>query len=110
MGGILLLSSRIQIERFGSLKVVLEDDHKLITDGLYHYIRNPMYLGFLTFFFGFLFLFSFGGFISIPIVLIPLFLTFQQRIRIEEKLLISLFGDEYIPYIKRTKRLIPFIY
>jgi len=29
---------------------------------------------------------------------------------IEEKLQISLFGDEYISYVKRTKKLLPFIY
>ena len=108
IGGIILLSSRIQLGKFGSSKVVLEDDHKLVKDGIYQFIRNPIYLGFLTFFFGFLF--SFGGFISILLVLTPLFLFFKQRMNLEEKLLISLFGDEYISYIKRTKKLIPLIY
>ncbi|QEE17996.1 isoprenylcysteine carboxylmethyltransferase family protein [Promethearchaeum syntrophicum] len=108
IGGIILLISRIQLGKYGSSKVVLEDDHKLITNGLYHHIRNPIYLGFLTFFFGYMF--SFGGFISILLILTPLFLFFKQRMNIEEKLLISLFEDEYISYVKRTKKLIPLIY
>jgi len=39
--------------------------------------------------------------------LIPLML---YRIKIEEKMLIEKFGDEYRQYMEKTKKLIPFIY
>ena len=32
------------------------------------------------------------------------------RIRIEEKMLIRKFGDEYMGYMKKPKQLVPFIY
>jgi len=32
------------------------------------------------------------------------------RIRVEEQMLIDQFGDEYRTYMRKTKRLIPFIY
>jgi protein-S-isoprenylcysteine O-methyltransferase Ste14 len=44
------------------------------------------------------------------IVFIPVTLVFMNRMRIEEELLISNFGQEYIDYKKRTWRLIPFVY
>ncbi len=35
---------------------------------------------------------------------------FLRRINIEEEVLIEQFGQDYIDYMKKTKRLIPFIY
>jgi protein-S-isoprenylcysteine O-methyltransferase Ste14 len=32
------------------------------------------------------------------------------RTKIEEKMLIEKFGDEYRDYMKKTKKLIPFVY
>jgi protein-S-isoprenylcysteine O-methyltransferase Ste14 len=37
-------------------------------------------------------------------------LFLNLRIRIEEKMLIDAFGEEYKEYQKRTKKLIPFLY
>jgi protein-S-isoprenylcysteine O-methyltransferase Ste14 len=34
-------------------------------------------------------------------------LAFGNRIRLEEKVLVSLFGDKYVQYMKKTKMLIP---
>jgi protein-S-isoprenylcysteine O-methyltransferase Ste14 len=39
--------------------------------------------------------------------IVPLFL---YRIGIEEKMLIEKFGDEYLQYMKRTRKLTPLIY
>ena len=36
-------------------------------------------------------------------------LTFGYRIYVEERVLVSELGDEYVKYTKRTKRLIPYI-
>jgi len=48
---------------------------------------------------------SLYGFI-LMLELIPLTI---YRIKIEEKMLIEKFGDEYREYMKKTKRLIPFV-
>jgi protein-S-isoprenylcysteine O-methyltransferase Ste14 len=36
-------------------------------------------------------------------------ISFGYRIRVEEKALLSELGDNYANYMKRTKRLIPFL-
>lgn len=108
LGGFLLITSRIELGRFGSTKVALEDQHKLIGHGLYKYIRNPMYLGILLLFLGYGI--AFHGFISTILIDIFLLWIVLRRIQIEEKLLVEVFGEEYKEYMKETKRLIPYIY
>lgn len=107
-GGCLTLIGRIHLGTYGSSKIVLEDEHKLITDGIYRYIRHPMYLGFLLLFFGFSL--SFQSLILTLLIVTGLFAVFRRRMDMEERLLGSLFGKEYESYVKRTRRLIPWLY
>ncbi|UCE14794.1 MAG: isoprenylcysteine carboxylmethyltransferase family protein [Candidatus Heimdallarchaeota archaeon] len=108
VGGAILVLSRIQTGEYGGPKIVIEDKHRLITTGLYRYIRHPMYSGFLLLFFGYSF--SFGSIIITVLILIIFFVIFKSRMDLEEKLLLSSFGEEYQSYIERTNRLIPFLY
>ena len=45
LGGIVSIVSRIQLGKFGGGYLVIEEDHKLITNGIYSKIRHPMYSG-----------------------------------------------------------------
>lgn len=107
-GGLITLVSRIQIGKYGGPKITIEKSHQLITSGMYKHIRNPLYLGFLLLFLGYNL--AFGSIISTCIIPASLFLILRSRINLEEKLLFQTFGEEYVSYMKRTKRLIPFIY
>ena len=83
------------------------EDQKLIQHGVYKYVRHPITLAALIYTPALpLVLSSVYGFL-VMLLIIPLFL---YRIGIEEKMLIEKFGPEYIQYMERTKRLIPFIY
>ncbi len=108
VGGIVLLVSRISIGRYGSGKIVLEDHHELVTSGIYGYIRHPIYLGGLIGWVGLSL--AFRGVFTLLVFLIIYFLLFKSRMDLEERILTSEFGQEYLSYMKRTKRLIPFIY
>ncbi|MFX0207127.1 MAG: methyltransferase family protein [Candidatus Hodarchaeota archaeon] len=82
-------------------------NHELITHGIYKHVRHPISLAMFMYGTGIPLIFtSFYGFL-IMLILIPLTL---YRIRIEEKMLIEKFGDEYKEYMTRTKKIIPFIY
>jgi len=94
--------------RYFTVNVTIRTDHKIIQQGLYKYLRHPSYLGSLFSFLGNGF--ALNNWYGMLIVFIPVLLAFMNRMRIEEELLVSNFGQEYIEYKKRTWRLLPFIY
>jgi len=82
-------------------------EHKLITSGPYHLIRHPIYLGGILF--GLSIPMISDSLYGFVIMLIPIPIVLH-RIRIEEKVLVSRFGQEYLEYARKTKKLIPYIY
>ena len=88
-------------------RLMIVDEHKLITDGIFGHIRHPLYLGRIMADFGFALFFSslWGG--VLMAISAPCFLL---RIRIEEEMLIKEFGDAYHEYRKHTKKIIPYVY
>lgn len=106
--GILLRQwSIIVLGRFFSTSIGVQKGHKVVDSGPYRFIRHPSYLGaFITFLGIGVALGSWGAVITFLIMFI---LAYGYRIHIEEKFLVSELGDDYIQYMKRTKRLIPFL-
>ncbi len=94
--------------KFFTVDVSIRDDHKLVTNGLYKYIRHPAYTGSLMTFTGFGL--SMNNWLSLIIIVVPVLLTFLNRIKIEESTLLNQSGLDYSEYMKRTWRLIPWIY
>lgn len=83
------------------------ENHSLVTSGIYRYIRHPSYTGLLLIHpgTGLLFGSTFGF-----LIMLLFFPTILYRIRVEEKMLLEEFGEDYLEYTKRTKKLIPFLY
>jgi len=106
--GIIVLAAAMRaLGRFYTSYLSIQHEHQLVTTGLYKYVRHPGYLGEVMSMFGVgLSLSSIVGLI-LGVVSLGLVLV---RIRPEEEMLIDNFGNEYESYMKRTKRLIPFIY
>lgn len=92
--------------RFSGL-VAIQPGHSLVTTGIYSAIRNPSYLGLLVGTLGWGLAFRSGLGVLLAALLIPPLIA---RIRAEERLLASQFGDAYRAYCARTARLIPGIY
>ncbi|MGA2677632.1 MAG: isoprenylcysteine carboxylmethyltransferase family protein [Methanobacterium sp.] len=93
--------------RFFSPTINIQKDQEVVDNGPYKLIRHPSYTGGLLILIGLgLALQSWG---AVLITLLILSLAYGYRIHVEEKLLVTELGDEYIDYMKRTKRLIPYI-
>jgi protein-S-isoprenylcysteine O-methyltransferase Ste14 len=92
--------------RFSGL-VAIQPGHTLVTSGVYGVIRHPSYLGLLINAFGWALAFRSGVGVLLAALMIP---PLVARIRAEERLLRSQFGDEYDAYCRRTSRLIPGLY
>ena len=75
---------------------------KLVTDGVFQYTRNPMYLSMVLMLAG---VWIFLGVLS-PVLCLLLFIIVADRwyIPYEENLLAAKFGSEYATYQTRTRR------
>ena len=111
--GVFLIGVYIRVVTMRTLgKYFLTDlrtlqNHRLIKHGIYKHIRHPAYLGTVLFSIGIPLIFSsLYGFL----LMLALFPSYLYRIRIEESVLLEEFGDKYREYMKKTKKIIPFIY
>jgi protein-S-isoprenylcysteine O-methyltransferase Ste14 len=94
--------------RFFSLTVRVAEDHRVVDRGPYRLVRHPSYTGALIALVGLSLAVQSWG--ALLVVLIVFGVGFGYRIRVEEKALRSQLGDDYVSYMKRTKRLIPFLF
>jgi protein-S-isoprenylcysteine O-methyltransferase len=81
--------------------------HKLVTTGIYSYLRHPSYFGFFWWALGTqLVLGNLMGFLLYWAVL---YRFFSARIRGEEEYLVRFFGEDYVMFREKTRVWIPFI-
>lgn len=114
--GIFLISAGIllrfwSVRKLGNFfrsKIVIQEQHKLITTGPYKYLRNPSYTGVLITFIGFGI--GIGNWLSLICLFISGLISFVRRISFENQALSKKFGNEYREYQKKTWSLIPFIW
>jgi protein-S-isoprenylcysteine O-methyltransferase Ste14 len=98
----------LTLKRQFTVNVAIREGHRLVTHGIYRFARHPSYTGGLLSFLGLGV--AFGSYISVVVIVVPIFAVFLYRIRIEERVLLDNFGAEYESYCASTKRLIPFVY
>lgn len=84
VGGITLVASRIVLGVHGSVRIGIEENHKLITNGPYHTVRHPIYAGSLFLFLGYSL--SFSSVLSSIIILLIIVPLSRGRMALEEKL------------------------
>jgi protein-S-isoprenylcysteine O-methyltransferase Ste14 len=92
--GIYALGTNFRIE-------LPKEESTLITGGIFKFSRNPIVLG--------MFFLVIGSFLMIPtiisiVLLILNVLTFDSKVRHEEKFLLNRFGEEYESYKKKVRR------
>jgi len=88
-----------------SITLEVRERHQLITQGVYHRVRHPMYTSLL--------LYSLGqalvlpNWIAGPSYGVAMVLLVGFRLGPEERMMREEFGEEYEAYMARTKRLVP---
>jgi protein-S-isoprenylcysteine O-methyltransferase len=100
--------SIIYLGRFFTVNVAIHSGHEIIDTGPYSRIRHPSYSGALLAFLGLAL--TLTNWVSLVLVMVPVFWAFSRRISTEESALASALGSPYTNYMRRTKRLAPFIY
>jgi protein-S-isoprenylcysteine O-methyltransferase Ste14 len=88
--------------RAGTPVVPFERPTALVTDGLFRYTRNPMYLGLVLALVGVaLLLGSLGAWLPIAVFVAIIRLDFIAG---EERFLADIFGEDYLAYQRKTRR------
>ncbi|HEY6073282.1 MAG TPA: isoprenylcysteine carboxylmethyltransferase family protein [Anaerolineales bacterium] len=95
----------LSLGRYFSRVVEIENGHHLITTGPYRYVRHPAYTGMLMIFLGALL--GIGTWAGALFGMLVLGAATLYRIRVEEKVLLQQFGEEYLQYGARRGRLLP---
>ena len=84
------------------------DEHALVTNGIYHLIRHPGYASDILIFVGAGL--AMGNWLATVVVILMFVPAYIYRIQAEEGMLIEIFGEEYIAYQKKTKRIVPYLF
>ena len=101
-------STHRALGRNWSVSLDLRERHSLVTAGVYAWIRHPMYAGFWLMALAQALLLP--NWIAGPAGFIGFSILFFGRIGREEQMMIAAFGDDYRSYMRRTSRVIPWIY
>lgn len=109
MLGFLMLFHAVhrQLGRNWSITLEIRDEHKLITDGLFRFVRHPMYTSF--------WLWGIAQALLLPNWLAGLAgvatvsALYFRRVAREEAMMRDAFGPQYDSYMQRTKRIIPWV-
>jgi protein-S-isoprenylcysteine O-methyltransferase Ste14 len=80
---------------------------RLVVVGFYRYVRNPMYVGFLTGWTGLWVLFGKGNLVVIAVACLVVLGVHLFVIGYEEPKLRKMFGAEYEQYCRNVRRWIP---
>ncbi len=101
----LLWKSHNDLGRNWAPTVAMRFEHELVTNGVYKYLRHPMYTAHLVWAIAqILILQNWIAGYSFLIAQVPFYII---RIKNEEAMMIKQFGKEYTAYMKITYRLIP---
>ncbi len=85
--------------------LALSSEHKLVTHGVYRYLRHPMYTSQLLW--GVAQALLLPNWLAGPAGLLAFLVLYLLRVPPEERMLLERFGDEYRTYRARTGGIIP---
>jgi protein-S-isoprenylcysteine O-methyltransferase Ste14 len=104
---LLFYRSHADLGKNWSISLQIRNEHRLVTTGIYRFVRHPMYSSF--------FLLAVAQLMLLPnwfagaTGLIGVGMLYAFRIRQEERMMMERFGAEYRDYIAHTARLIPWL-
>jgi protein-S-isoprenylcysteine O-methyltransferase Ste14 len=97
-----------RLGRFFTTNVSIQDEHVLIIDGPYRWVRHPAYTGLLMALVAAGI--AMGDLLALMLLTVPSFFAFKYRIGIEERMLNKKFGTSYHDYSKTTTKLLPWLF
>jgi protein-S-isoprenylcysteine O-methyltransferase Ste14 len=94
--------------RYFTGNVKVQVDQPVIQDGPYRFVRHPAYTGGMLMYLGTGL--ALTNWLSVLILVVMGAVTYGYRVRVEEEALANSIGPQYVQYMARTKRFIPFLF
>ena len=83
--------------------MTFDEPDVLVTQGLYRFTRNPMYLGFVIAILGIAILYQ-GAIVAFVLAFLFFIVTDRWYIKFEERAMLRKFGEDYQNYCNNTRR------
>ena len=108
VGLVVRIAAIVTLGRSFSANVAIRSTQTVMRKGLYRVVRHPSYLGMEIIFLA-------AGvhmhnWASLAVIFVLPTAAVLYRIHVEEAALVGAFGEEYVEYMRSTKRLIPGVY
>jgi protein-S-isoprenylcysteine O-methyltransferase Ste14 len=94
--------------RYFVITVAVGPDQQVVERGPYRLIRHPSYTGALLSLLGIAL--ALTNWVSLAVVLVCNAIGFGYRVVVEERVLARTLGEPYRAYMRRTRRLIPYLF
>ena len=108
VAGIVIRQSAIAVlGRFFSTNIGVQYEHRVVDTGPYRLVRHPSYSGAFVLQLGIGLAVQNWG--ALLVIIAGFAIVYGQRMLAEEKVLVSALGEDYVRYMKRTKRIIPYV-
>lgn len=108
MGSVLRSHCMRMLGPWFTTAVAVQPQQQLVTAGLYRWVRHPSYLASMLVLIGVAL--AQTNWLSLLILMVIPAATYGYRASVEERLLRSELGENYIAYMQRTRRFVPFLY
>jgi protein-S-isoprenylcysteine O-methyltransferase Ste14 len=94
--------------RFFTYDITVQVGQTVVETGPYRYIRHPSYTGALITLVGLGL--ALGNWAALLTILVCMGIAYAYRIAVEEAALVAVLGQPYKKYMRRTQRLVPFLF
>lgn len=101
---LLMVWARLVLGDMWAGRPMVQEDHELRTGGPYQMVRHPIYTGFIGAVLGMTMLSGFG---ELLVVLVAVAGWLLWRVRVEDRMMVAVFGDRYRSYQRRVPALLP---
>jgi protein-S-isoprenylcysteine O-methyltransferase Ste14 len=94
--------------KFFTFDVAVQSSQTVVETGPYRYLRHPSYTGALMTLVGIGL--ALGNWAGMLALLACMAIAYSYRISVEERALVAALGEPYKQYMRRTRRIIPFVF
>ena len=101
----LFYRSHLDLGTNWSVTLEIRENHRLVTNGVYRFVRHPMYSALLLYAFGQALVVP--NWVAGPSYIVAMAILVPFRLGTEERMMRETFGTEYESYMATTKRFIP---